>query len=181
MPAKSTIDLLDDPFREGVLADLRDGRKTIGEMVDSVNRALESAGRDERISWSAMQRYGERYAGLTKEIRRDREFATVLVKELGVDEGAAGRVATEGAQGLALRLVTMMTADQDPDPDTLRKLCAAIKDLSLAQKTSTEMREKIRSDERRQAAEVAGKALKEQAGLSDETVAAIKQRILGVA
>lgn len=155
---------------------LTGNRHTLAEVTEH----MKLLGAD--VSRSAVHRYSQELERVAGDIRLAREMAVAVGRELeAVPDGDAGRLVIESLQALLLRARMQVARGEELSVKEVGMLAGAARDLQAALRANVDTELKIRERAVKDAAEVAGKALKEQAGLSDETVAAIKQRILGVA
>jgi len=176
MGRKSVIDLLPAKKRAAIDKLLQAPELTLDELVALVEIDLGVV-----ISRSALGRRKQNFAEASAKIRETREVAQAFAQDLGASlADETGRHLVEILHTLIFR-VTMAKAGDDDDDDVkeLMQLAKALKDLQSAQNLSIRREADLRGKivgEAAAAAETAGK----EAGLSADTIEAIKQRILGV-
>ncbi len=176
----SSIKLLGKELRE-LIADLHEQ----GVTLDQILGKLRELGIG-HVSRSALGRYTVDLDKVGDRLRRSRDVADALVKRLG--DGPESRTAQLNLE-LMHSVIFDLTAGGESgegvefDPEQAMFLARALKDLSAAQKTQAEfvlkIRREVASQVKTEAASAVDSAVKGQ-GLSAETVAAIKSKILGV-
>jgi hypothetical protein len=183
MPPPKKVDRLSPELRDWLRTALRErGFGDYEALSDELNRRLEDEGSELRIRKSALHEFGS----------AEKEFARI---EARAGEWAARWLTEEGFESEARRhgvLFQMLTAlafkameaglqsDEAPDPRELAHLGKMMKDLMQ----SSGMRERLSADLRAEQAkklEAATKTGGKLAGLSQDTVEAIKAEILGIA
>ena len=140
------------------------------------------------VSKSAVNRYAVQMRKIADRNRQAREVAEMYLRQVGPDgQNALGEVILHQVRALTFDFMMELRGLDVGDPDSAPKAAALIgqiaraaRDMESAATTSTERQRKIRQEATEQAAVEATAAAKE-AGLSQETVDAIKARILGVA
>lgn len=140
------------------------------------------------VSKSAVNRYAVRMREIADRNRQAREIAEMYLRQVGPEgQNALGEVILHQVRALAFDFMMELRALDMGDPQSAPKVAALIgqvaratRDMESAATTSAERRRKIAAEATEQAAVEATAACKE-AGLSQETVDAIKARILGVA
>lgn len=153
---------------------LQDGRYTIVQVTEH----LQQLGAD--VSKSSVHRYSQQLAKFTEDIRLAREISNAVGRELAdLDDSNGTEVLVESLQALLMR-VRMQQSAEDVDADTVAMMARAVKDLQAAQKSSVDMRLKLRQQIAKEAAKVA-EVTGKQHGLTADTIEAIKAGILGVA
>ncbi len=177
MAARSTIKALPQQIRAAADAALKDGA-TIDQVVD----VLRQLGAD--VSRSAVGRYKQEVDRVGERIKRAREISAVFVEKLGAaPDGRQGKLITELMQTVVFDFLVPAGEGEAPqvDPEEIMFLARAVKDLSSAEKTSTERDLKIRQTVAAEAAKVMEDAAKETGGeVSEATLAVFKARFLGV-
>ncbi|TAN12948.1 MAG: DUF3486 family protein [Burkholderiaceae bacterium] len=181
MGRRSTVAALPKELLERCHALIREGY-TIEEILG----ALQGMGAE--VSRSAVGRYVKSARETFEKYRQAQEVAKVWVDKLEAEPaGDVGRLLPEMLRTVAFQTLTSMgEGEADAKPADIMLLARAIKDVAGATKTNIDVelqlrrvREQIaaRADA---AAKAAAKEMK-QAGVSADTIAAIRQRILGVA
>lgn len=183
MPSPRKIDLVPSEIRERLRGELeKRGFAGIEEVTEALNWWLAEEGLELRLGKSAV---GE-YSKLLKDQREAFSMAETLLSDMDLE--AEGDLHRTLMQMIATSAMHMMQAVREQeghlDPKDLMALGRMLKDLM----GSAGIREKLMADERarlaREARETAAAAAEEAAaeqGLSEETVDAIKSKILGVA
>ena len=180
MARVSSIKLLGKELRE-LIADLHEQGVTLDQILDKL-RELGVA----HVSRSSLGRYTVDLDRVGDRLRRSREVSEVLIKRLG--EGPESKTAQLNLE-LMQSVIFDLTAGGENgegvqfDAETAMFAARALKDLASARKTEAEFILKIRGEtEKRTKAAAVGaiEATAKQAGLSAETVLAIKANILGV-
>lgn len=183
MPRKSTVKALPPEILAEVNRLLTQDLASLDEIVARL-RAL-----GHPRSRSAIGRHKQRLDQVAEKLRRSREMAAALVREIGPDaaEGKTGRLLVEILQNLVFEHLLKRSEEDgdDDDADPMGSgdfffLAKAIKELASASKIDLDRELRIRRDVAVQAAETAVKAA-EAEGLSDATIARIRGNILGVA
>jgi hypothetical protein len=176
MAKRSNLRKMPEELREELDRLLRDGRHTVREVADY----LRSMGVE--TSKSAVGRYSKNFERVAQEIRETREMARAIGKELSdVGGNDATRMLVESLHALILRArMQLGDSGDDIDPRKVSDLAKSVKDLQMALKSSVDVELKIREEAMRDAAAVVEESATQQ-GLSADTVAAIREKILGVA
>ena len=188
MPKTSSIKLLPQELQDQI-HELLDRGRTLEEIRDALSRL------GAEISRSALGRYKQKLDKVGEKIRRSREVADALVRNLGdAPESKTTRMNVELMHSVVL---DMLLAVGEPgeagdgeagqpltlDPMQTMLMAKALDHLARASKTDTETITKIREQAtaaaKKQAAEAVGTVGRER-GLSKDTVEEIKARILGV-
>ncbi len=150
--------------------------------LDDVMAHLRQMGHDE-ISRSGLHRHSKSVKEIATAMRRSRDVAEALTKELGpsVEEGNASRRVIEMLQGVMLDMVTgvMLDADKEVDPKAFMQLGTALKNMAAAQKLDVDRTEKIKEQAAKDAAKRAAGAAKSQ-GLGVDAIRAIERAVAGV-
>lgn len=185
MAAKSSIKTLPKPILAEVNRLLTDELATIDEVVAH----LEELGH--RRSRSAVGRYKQDIDKVAEKLRRSREIAGALVKEIGpaAAEGKTGRLLVEVLQSIAFDHL-MHQADSDAPGTPMESqdfffLAKALKEMASAQKIEVDRELTIRKEV---AKELLGKVEEAAAeasesgepGLSAERLAQLREDFLGV-
>jgi hypothetical protein len=156
------------------------------EQVDGQIKAkLAELGAD--VSRSALGRYKQEIDQVGERLRRSREISNAFVERLGaMPEGRQGRMIVELLQSVVFDALVPRDGGETPSfaPQDIFRLAASIKDLVAAEKISADRELRIRAEERRRATEQAATAAEGAAkakGLSADTAAFIRAKILGIA
>lgn len=177
MPRKSSIDILPSALRDAINRKLVDANWTIAQVVE----LIEAAGHD--VSKSAVGRHKQKIEKLSERMKRSRETAEVLAREIGPDslETKQGQVLVQLLQSVTFDHIASMD-DEDAEGLTakdLRSLAAAIKDTAQAGAINQARELKIREEVAKSAADAAGKVIKAR-GLTADLAEEVTRSILGV-
>lgn len=176
MPRKSTIKTLPPEILAEVNRLFVEDLATIDQIVEHLQELGHPRAR------SSLGRYKQNLDQVAEKLRRSRDMAEALVKEIGpaATEGKTGRLLVEILQSLAFEhLLNKVEGEDTADPIDLARLAKALKDMASAQKIDVDRELKIRQETARRAASAAEKVAGEK-GLSADTVEDIKAAILGV-
>lgn len=186
----STIDRLPDDVREKLHELLRDPRVTQLEATRQINEILEREGHEERLSKSSLNRYAVRMEAVGQKMREAREVADMWIGKLGArPEGEMGNLINQLVRSLTFDVSLKLqegelTADELPGTiDMLKDLALTAARLEKASSENVKREAEIRRQEREKAAEAAARVVEESAGsagISEDTVQAIRERILGM-
>lgn len=172
---KSSIHKLPEELRSELDRLLGDPSLTLIQITEHMRKL--GAG----VSKSAVHRYSQDLERVTQDIRLTREMARAVGRELeDLDGGDSTQLLVESLQALLLRARMQLAESGELDPEQVSFLARSVKDLQTAQKSSVDMRLKLRQQVAKEAAKAAEETAVAQ-GLSRETVEAIKSRILGIA
>lgn len=182
MPRQSTIRKLPPKIRDHIGA-LMDQGRTLDEIVAKL------AELDVRVSRSALGRYKQHIDKVSERIRRSREVAEALVRNLGEEpESKTARLNIELMHSVVLDMLSQINSDGETDEDgntvlTLDPMGAmlmakSLDHLSKAAAKDADLVGKLRDDARKEAAKVAGDVAR-KAGMSDEAIAEIRS-VLGI-
>lgn len=179
----SSIDLLPDEAQPYVLAamdGLKDRRRDQETIREELNNHLLSLGCNP-ISKSAFNRKALWLAGYGANLIQAREVAAVLAEKLDqAPEGDVGLLLNETIKMIVYDIVMKGSLDEDSASiDMAKDAALALFRLEQARKVSIVTRKKIMDDFQVKASE-AVEAVAKAKGMSDETVEAIKSKILGV-
>lgn len=153
-----------------------------GHTIDDILAALNGLGAD--VSRSAVGRYVKSARESMAKYREAQEVAKVWVERLEAEpDGDVSRLLPEMLKVVAFQTLTNMGEAEKPvKAGDVMFLAKAIRDLAGTSKTQIEVERQLRAMRAElKAAAKDVEAQARQAGLSDETIAAIRQRILGVA
>lgn len=181
----STIDQLPEDLRVELNAALRDRRLTQREIVEHLNGLLQERGLG-TVSRSAVNRYAvqiEEKGGLLREAR---EAANAIVGRIEEAGGAdVGRAVTELVKSLTFDIVVKANSEGDDrvSLDTLKQLATISERIERASKLGLDRELKIIERVEAETKQAAAKAVENvgrEKGLTEETVKAIKAKVLGV-
>lgn len=172
MPPRSKVEGLPKAVKEWLDRALVDGNFAGYEALAA---ELKSRGHD--ISKTAVHRYGQAFEERMKMLKVSTEQARAVIEASPDDEDTINQAMMRVTQEKAFQL--MMAMEVDPETVDFAKITRAIADLARSSTTVKDYARKVKAKAAEAAAEV-GDTLK-GAGLSNEAVEAIKQRILGVA
>ena len=191
MGRPSTVNRLPENVREALHGWLNDPAITQQEATERTNALLaEVAPQHPQVSYHAVNRYDQKFRGVTRRLRESREVASRMVAELGSSPGGEmGRLLTEMVRTVSFR-ITAVIQETDLGEDAIPRLLKQLKDLSLisqrveaAGKMNEQREREVRELTRREAKEEAAKVAERTArrkGLSAETAKQIKRKILGI-
>lgn len=135
-----------------------------------------------QVSASALYRHSKSIAKISESLRSKREIADAIARNLtDTPERDVSQVVVEQTHAMLFDIMSAETDELELD-EKLKlagRVSSAINNLAQASKHHADTVLKIRTHAVREAAKVAGVALKEQ-GISEETVALVRARILGV-
>lgn len=179
----SSIDILPEdaePFIAEALSDLRKRQKPQTQILQVLNLKLGSIG-CKAISKSAFNRKALWLAAYGAQLESTREIAAVIGEKLeAAPEGDVGLLLGETLKTMIFDVLTEASlSDQSPSIKMLAASAEGLMNLERARKISVETRVKIEREFRQKAVDAVDEAAKEK-GLSADTVAAIKSRILGI-
>lgn len=185
MGRPSSIDKLDPEIRRRLIDLLDDPNVTQQAIADIINAEVGKP----IVSKSAVNRYAQRMHQFTERNRQAREVAELYLSQFADERrNTLGKVLNEQIRMVAFDLLVNLKdpAADDLSPDDrkglvelINKLSRSVRDLEQAAKINTEHEAAIRAGAIEQAADQAVGAARE-AGLSDEGVAEIRTRILGL-
>lgn len=145
MGRKSGIDLLGDEFRAALQALLRDPRVSQLDATLRVNTLLEEAGREERVSKSAVNRYAVRMEEVGAKLRQSREVAEMWIGKLGsAPAGQVGHLLNEVVRNLAFDTAIQLAEGEEPvEPKLIKELAIAIEKLERASSEGEKRAEQV--------------------------------------
>lgn len=182
MPRKSSIKTLPKTVLDEVNSKLAADELTLDELV----AFLDTKGHPR--SRSALGRHKKKLDKVAKDLRRSREMADALVKEIGpsASEGKTGRLLIEILQKLVFdHLLYQVDGDGGSGGDDamgsmdFMLLAKTMKELASAGKIDTDRELKIRAETAKDAAK-AVEAVAKSHGLTKKTIADFRGAILGV-
>lgn len=179
----SKVDLLPPNIKTQLAMMLRDKQYSQAEILAEINDLIRDCGlpEDMQLSKTGLNRYASRMENIGAKIRQAREVAEVWTKQFGeMPQSDIGKTALELVKYLSFEMSSKFAEKGKAEPKELAMLAVTIQRLEQAASLSYERERKIRKEVAQLAAETAEKAVA-QAGVSKETIAAIKAQILGVA
>lgn len=180
MPRKTVIDRLPKEIREKI-GELRDRGRTIDEILAAL-RAL-----DVDLTRSTLGLHIKKLDQVAERIRRSRDVADALVRRVG--EAGENKQLRLNVELMHSVIMDLFSADDGKpvaiDPESAMFLARSLRDLATATKTDAEHVLKVRDAAAKETKEKAIAAVDELAktgekGLSRDTVAAIRAKILGI-
>lgn len=173
MARRSQVELLPDAIRQELERRLLDNAFS---GYESLSAWLGEQGFE--ISKSAVHRFGQSFEERAKALRMATEQAKVLMEAAPDDESALGAALVRLTQEKCFAI--LLEAEIDPSKVNFPKLVQQIGQLTRADVYRNKHAAEIRREAVARAAEVAGQEAK-SAGLSAETVEAIRKKVLGIA
>lgn len=170
----SSITKLDPKVKAAVDEAVRDGRLTIDQLVELITSHGAEASR------SAVGRYVKTANERLEEYREAQQIAAVWMDKIGKEpDGDVGRMLLEMLRMLAFKSLGELDS---ASPEDLMFLSNAIKGFAQTDKLVVDKTINLRKLMAIEAAKVATEVVKtvKKAGLSDETVEAIRSKILGI-
>ncbi len=182
MARQSSIDTLPEPIRDALHALLRDPAINQLEATKRVNDLLEQEQSNVRVSKSAVNRYSQRMDQIGEKMRQSRQIAEMWIGKLGNQpQGQVGKLLNEFTRTMAFETALSMSEGDEPvPPKLLKELSLSIKHLEEAASVNEKREREIRRQMAEEAANAVDTAAKSQ-GLTADSVALIKQQILGIA
>ncbi len=177
MGRKSSLRRLPPEILQEVNRLLSEGRFTLTEILAH----LRGMG-VETVSLSALGRQKQRIDKVAAKLRQSREMTEALVREIGpsVVEGQQGRLLVQTLRDLVFdHLATRVEEGDVDDPKALMALARTLKDMAQATRLAQDFETKVRERVQKETVKAVEDSARE-AGLSAETVEAIKGRILGI-
>lgn len=179
----SKVDLLPPNIKTQLAMMLRDKQYSQAEILEEINDLIRDCGLPEnmQLSKTGLNRYASRMEKVGAKIRQAREVAEVWTRQFGeMPQSDIGKTVIELVKHLAFEMSSQYAENGIAEPKELAMLAVTVQRLEAAASLSYERERKIRKEVAQLAAETAEKAVA-QAGLSADTVAQIKQQILGIA
>ena len=177
MGRKSSLRRLPPEILQEVNRLLSEGRFTLAEILEH----LRGMG-VETVSRSALGRQKQKIDRIAAKLRQSREMTETLVKEIGpsVVEGQQGRLLVQTLRDLVFDHLAARVEEGDvDDPKALMALARTLKDMAQANRLDRDFETKVRERVQKETVKAVEDSARE-AGLSAETVEAIKGRILGI-
>ncbi len=185
MGRKSTISRLPQDVKSYIEGKLAAGRLTLDELIADLHErfpAQQQAG--DLPSRAAVHRYGQKLERRLSAIRASTEAAKIIQAQAGDNTDARSEALTALIQTELFEAILGLQEADDSDldkGDRVGMLSMAAKNIATLTRSSVTLKQfqsKVR-DATKAAASAIEKTVK-KAGLSDETVAEIKARILGI-
>ena len=175
MGRKSTLRRLPPEIQTEINRILSEGRLTLDELLEHL-RGIGVEG----VSRSALGRQKQKIDKMAARLRQTREMTEALIREAGPSaaEGEQGRLLVRSLRGLMLNYLAQVEED-DADPKSFMAIARSLKDMAQANRLDQDYETKVRERIQKETVKAVEESAKE-AGLSAETVEAIKSRILGV-
>jgi len=184
MGRKSTIESLPEELRIRLLDLLKSPSVTQAEITAIINN---EAGEDV-ISKSAVNRYASRMQKQIEKARQAREISEIYMEKMGgTTRNKLGKVVNEQIRLMSFELmgeIEELKEAGEAEPaliiDLIHKVSRSLKELEQAEKLNAERESRIRKEALEEAAEVAGKKLKEE-GAGTSAILELKKELLGLA
>lgn len=175
MGRKSTLRRLPPEIQTEINRILSEGRLTLDELLEHL-RGIGVEG----VSRAALGRQKQKIDKMAARLRQTREMTEALIREAGPSaaEGEQGRLLVRSLRGLMLNYLARIE-DDDTDPKSFMAIARSLKDMAQANRLDQDFETKVRERIQKETVKAVEESAKE-AGLSAETVEAIKSRILGV-
>jgi hypothetical protein len=179
---RSTIER-DPAIREAV-----DAAIARGATIDAIVAQLQGLGAD--VSRSAVGRYTKNYAELAKRQRDIRAAASAFANDFGGPDDSQTRLVVQLATSIATRVAMDASTAEEGDERAiattkqLADFARATKDLASAASIDEQRLARVREEAARRARDEAAEAAEQGAratGASEETIVAVRKRILGLA
>lgn len=185
MGRKSSISRLPADVKSYIEGRLAEGRMTLDELISDVQKRFpQQAQAGDLPSRSAVHRYGQKLERRLSAIKASTEAAKIIQAQAGDDSDARSEALTALIQTELFEAILELQENDDPEMDPGERvgmLSTAAKNIATLTRSSVGLKQfqsKVR-EATRSAASAIEKTVK-KAGLSDETVAEIKARILGI-
>ncbi len=184
---KSKIQQLPADIRSQLAAMLRSGDMSQKDILAEVNQLILEAGLppEEQISRTGLNRYSKQVEAAGSRIAKAREMAEVLTSKLGdAPTSQIGNLMAENMKTMAWETsMALMEATEDGemiDFKQFNQLALAYQRISQSSILNQKLEKEIRAAFAAEAATAAEKIVT-QAGVSAETAADIRNKILGIA
>lgn len=185
MGRKSTISRLPSDVKSYIEGKLAEGRMTLDELIGDLHGHFPTQAQSGDLpSRAAVHRYGQKLERRLSAIRASTEAAKIIQAQAGDNDDARSEALTALIQTELFEAILNLQETDDPDADPADRvgmLSSAAKNIATLTRSSVSLKQfqsKVR-DATRAAASAVEKTVK-KAGLSDQTVAEIKARILGI-
>lgn len=183
----SKVDLLPEQIKKQLDDMLRDKRFSQGEILIEINKLILDAGLDEdaTISRSGLSRHAQKTEAIGQKLRELRESTKALTAELGdKPTGDTTKLILEMGRSQLFKAMQqqMMNPDSDDEVDIgmIKEAMLAAQRLESTAMAAHKREKDIRAAFAAEAADAA-EQVAAQAGMTADTVAQIKARILGIA
>ncbi len=178
MGRKSTLETLPQSVRAAI-ARAREN----GATYDDIRDQLDAMGHP--VSRSAIGRWGKNYSEIAKRHRDMRAVAEVFAKDFGDGDNAEGKLLLQTLTSIGARMVMPIAQGDEIEmtPRDFLTMSKATQNLFASAKSDTDRDAKLRAESAREAREKAADdavTAARAAGASEETVALVKARILGI-
>ncbi|MGU5699495.1 DUF3486 family protein [Aeromonas allosaccharophila] len=184
---KSKIQQLPDDIRSQLAAMLRSGSMSQKSILAEINKLILESGLppEDQISRTGLNRFYKRTEAAGSRIARAKEMAEVLTSKLGdAPTSQIGNLMAENMKTMAFETsMALMEASEDGemiDIKQFNQLALAMQRISQSSILNQKLEKEIRAAFAAEAATAAEKIVT-QAGVSAETAADIKNKILGIA
>jgi len=180
---KSSITRLPAVQKAHIERRLREGTLTLDELIADLRATFPGEPAAE-VSRSALHRYERGFAELTARMREIETVSNAVIGELGEGVGEkAGALLAQAITTLATNAALQAHGNDDITIDEIRKLARAAKDAMDTQRVGVNLRKAIAEEARlallREQQEKPDNVVK-SGGLSKETAADMREKILGV-
>lgn len=181
MGRRSSITQLDPRIKGAVDAAIRDGRASIDEIVDLVDRMGEELGTGDTASRSAVGRYRQTAERELEMFRAAQEVSSVWTKEIGESpESDSARLANQVLSAVALNTARSLVSSGEAVPaGEVMFLAKALDHLAKAEANKTATILRVRKEMAQKAADTAVAAGR-RAGVSAEALEMIRREVYGI-
>ncbi|AAP95123.1 hypothetical protein A6046_03320 [[Haemophilus] ducreyi] len=179
----SKVDLLPPDIKTRLAMMLRDKMFSQAEILEEINDLIRDCGLPENalLSKTGLNRYASRMEKMGAKIRESREMAEVWTKQLGeAPQSDVGKLLMEAVKTIAFDKAMALGQLDDVDPKVINQLALVANRIEQAQAINEKRERDIRKEVAQLAADTA-EAVVMQAGLSQDTVDRLKEKILGIA
>jgi len=180
MPRPSSVEALPSDILEKLQALLRDPRVTQMEATRRINAILEEQNHPDRLSKSAVNRYAVKMDKVGEKLKQSREIAEMWIARLGNQpQGKTGQLINELIRTMTFDVAMQAAEGEFASPDLLKDLALTMQRLEKAASLNEEREKKIREEARAEAAQAAESTAR-KAGVSEDTIKAIRRDVLGM-
>ncbi len=185
---KSKVNLLPEDIRQALNTFIRSGDMTQKDIRIEINKMIDEAGlpKEAKLSRTGFNRYAKRMEEMGQRLRQSREVAEVWTSKLG-DKPTTdiSKLLQEFVRTMAFETSMQMMEDAEEKqeiiaPKALNQLALVVQRIEQAAMTSMKREKEIRTQFAAEAAEKADEIIRD-AGVSEDTAQAIKDKILGIA
>ncbi|WP_336973479.1 phage protein Gp27 family protein [Sphingobium aromaticiconvertens] len=178
MARKSSLKTMDPAIQAAVMQAMENG-STIDEIVEML------ADKGLKRSRSAVGRYAKQYGDLAARHRDMRSVAEAFASEFGGSENAEGKLMVQMLTSIGARMIMPMAAEETPDigAKEFHALAKATRELQSAAKIDADRDARIRDEATKTArakAATDAESAARSSGASEETIARVKAKILGL-